>query len=87
MEIRPVQQPDLQTAWNLPRDCGWAHRVPGALALERQANVSQRATGAIDAATPMGFIRAITDGLPDGCVLMVVAVATERRRRQTGVAT
>lgn len=84
MAIRPVQQPDLQTAWNLLHDCGWAHRVPGALALERQTNASQHATGVIDAATPMVFIRAITDGLSDGCVSMV---ATERRRRQTGVAT
>jgi len=81
MHIRPLQTQDIAAVLRLLHTNGWAHRVADAHALAALVQASQRCAVAVDAQeAPVGFARAITDGLSNGYLSMVVVDAAWRRR-------
>ena len=82
--IRPFASADLQGAFSLLSTQGWAHRVHDALALLQLIEASQRVVVATadgpagQAGQIIGFARAISDGLSNGYISMVVVAPVHR---------
>lgn len=85
MQIRSIATPDFDAVHRLLVVSGWAHRVGDVEDLERLILASQLAVVAVDDGEVVGFARAITDGISNGYVSMVV-VAEQHRRRGIGQA-
>ena len=85
MQVRSVTTSDFQAVHHLLVVSGWAHRVGDVEDLERLILASQLAVVAVDDGEVVGFARAITDGISNGYVSMVV-VAERHRRRGIGQA-
>ncbi len=79
-DIRPCTDTDLPAAWRLLADNGWAHRIADMQALSRLVAASQRTVVAIAGDELAGFARAVTDGLSNGYLSMVVVAPAFRRR-------
>jgi ribosomal protein S18 acetylase RimI-like enzyme len=84
MNIRAIRPSELETAYALLSSLGWSHRLrslPEFLAL---IAASDRACVAVSPSGQIvGFARALTDGLSNGYLSMVV-VAPEFRRQGVG---
>jgi len=81
--IRPFAPPDLQGAFNLLSTQGWAHRVHSAQDLRQLIEASQRvvvATANGQTGPIIGFARAISDGLSNGYISMVVVAPAHQRQ-------
>ena len=81
--IRPFASADLQGAFSLLSTQGWAHRVHSAQALRQLVEASQRvvvATADGPADQVIGFARAISDGLSNGYISMVVVAPAHQRQ-------
>ena len=78
MLVRHFSAPDLQAVHQLLQASGWAHRVGAAEDLAGLIAASQRTAVAVEVQQIIGFARAITDGISNGYLSMVV-VATCRR--------
>ena len=85
MQVRSVTTSDFQAVHHLLVTSGWAHRVGDSKDLSRLISASQRAVVAVASDEIVGFARAITDGISNGYVSMVV-VAEQHRRRGIGQA-
>ncbi|CKS26348.1 GNAT family acetyltransferase [Variovorax paradoxus] len=85
MQVRSVTTSDFQAVHHLLVTSGWAHRVGDLEDLVRLISASQRAVVAMADDEIVGFARAITDGISNGYVSMVV-VAEQHRRRGIGQA-
>ena len=85
MRVRDFRAPDLQAVQQLLQASGWAHRVGSAEALARLIAASQCTAVAVEAQQIIGFARAITDGISNGYLSMVV-VAEPFRRQGVGQA-
>lgn len=72
MQIRPFQQADAADVYRLLTANGWQHRIPSMNYLLKLADASQRALVAVEEGQIVGFARAITDGLSNGYLSMVV---------------
>lgn len=83
MQIRPIEAHEVQAAWRLLVDNGWAPRVRTAEELAMLLSRSQVALVAVDDTEVIGFLRALTDGLNNGYLSMLV-VAGHRRRQGVG---
>lgn len=83
MEIRPVEPADVPAVFELLVANGWRHRIGGPDALTALLRASQVADAAILEGRVVGFVRAITDGLSNGYLSMVV-VAPEHRGQGIG---
>lgn len=59
---------------------GWAHRVINVEELGRLISASRRALVAVADDQVVGFARAITDGISNGYLSMVVVAESHRRR-------
>jgi len=59
---------------------GWAHRVRDAERFAQLLRQSQRTAVCVEDHAVVGFARAITDGLSNGYLSMVVVASTHRRR-------
>lgn len=70
--IRRYSTTDLDSAFQLLTSNGWSHRIPDHLFLERLIAASQRVVVAVSQDKVIGFARAITDGLSNGYLSMVV---------------
>jgi len=81
--IRRYSNTDLDSAFQLLTSNGWAHRIPDHPFLERLISASQRVVVAVSQDKVIGFARAITDGLSNGYLSMIV-VAPEWRGRGIG---
>lgn len=81
--VRRFEVADLEDAYQLLSANGWAHRISDPLFLERLVSGSQCVVVAISKDKIIGFARAITDGLSNGYLSMVV-VAPEWRGRGVG---
>lgn len=81
--IRNFAEPDLERAFQLLTNSGWSHRIADRKFLERLASASQRVIFAMAQDKVIGFGRAITDGISNGYLSMVV-VAPEWRSRRIG---
>ncbi|MBB6576101.1 ribosomal protein S18 acetylase RimI-like enzyme [Comamonas odontotermitis] len=83
VQIRSFAATDLEGAFELLTAHGWAHRIPNRPFLERLITASQRVAVATSQGQVIGFARAITDGLSNGYLSMVV-VAPQWRGRGIG---
>jgi ribosomal protein S18 acetylase RimI-like enzyme len=83
MQVRSISASDFDAVHRLLTTSGWAHRVGGVKELGRLISASQRAVVAAADGEIVGFARAITDGISNGYVSMVV-VAEHRRRQGIG---
>lgn len=72
MQIRPFQHADASDAYRLLTANGWQHRIPSVDYLQELVAASQRVIVAVDGSQIVGFARAITDGLSNGYLSMVV---------------
>lgn len=80
MQVRDLESADLNGVFHLLSLNGWAHRVHDVESLQRLVSASQRNCVAVDGGKVVGFARAITDGLSNGYLSMVVVAETHRRQ-------
>jgi ribosomal protein S18 acetylase RimI-like enzyme len=80
MEIRPIADAEIEAARQLLVDNDWGPRVQDAGTFRLLVSRSQLALVAVDEGEVVGFLRAISDGLFNGYISMVVVAASHRRR-------
>ncbi|WP_326538595.1 GNAT family N-acetyltransferase [Pseudorhodoferax sp.] len=78
MQIRPFEAADTGAAFQLLAANGWGHRIASQEHLGQLAAASQRVLVAVERQCVVGFARAITDGLSNGYLSMVVVDAAHR---------
>ncbi|MDC6170658.1 GNAT family N-acetyltransferase [Paucibacter sp. XJ19-41] len=84
MQIRDIQSTEIEAARLLLLGAGWGRSKVGSTAEFAQLLArSQRALVAVQDGAVIGFIRALTDGLTNGYISMVV-VAEDRRGQGVG---
>lgn len=83
MAVRAFAPSDLEEVHRLLASSGWSHRIPDAQYLARLIAASQRVVVAETDGRVVGFARAITDGISNGYLSMVV-VAPDVRRQGLG---
>lgn len=80
MEIRPIQPHEIEAARQLLMANNWGPRVQDPDVFADLLSRSQIALVAVDAGEVVGFLRAISDGLFNGYLSMVVVAASHRGR-------
>lgn len=81
MNVRPYTATDGTAAYALLCAEGWAHRIRSQEQLEALVANSQRVAVAVAPTGELvGFARALTDGLSNGYLSMVVVASPWRRR-------
>ncbi|RZI76833.1 MAG: GNAT family N-acetyltransferase [Pseudomonas sp.] len=80
MQVRSAATSDFDAIYNLLSTSGWSHRVTDVEELRRLVEASQRAVVAVMDDEIVGFARAITDGISNGYISMVVVGEPYRRR-------
>lgn len=80
MNIRDMAASDLESVHRLLSSNGWADRVGDLRQFSRLISASQRAVVAEKGGKVIGFARAITDGISNGYLSMVVVDQANRRQ-------
>ena len=83
MEIRAIRPDELEAARSLLVAAGWDRKVSDADEFRELISRSQVALAAVENGIVIGFLRALTDGMTNGYISMVV-VAEEHRGRGVG---
>jgi ribosomal protein S18 acetylase RimI-like enzyme len=83
MEIRDVRPSEIEAARRLLETSGWTHHVSDPEEFRQLVSRSQRVLVAIEDGEVIGFLRALSDGMADGYISMVV-VAEKHRRKGVG---
>lgn len=80
MLVRSIATADLDAVHRLLMLNGWGHRIGSVEELGRLISASQRALVAVADDQIVGFARAITDGISNGYLSMVVVAESHRRQ-------
>lgn len=80
MQVRSIATSDVEAVQRLLIDNGWSHRIGDVQDLMRLVVASQRTVVAVAGDEVVGFARAITDGISNGYVSMVVVAEQHRRQ-------
>ena len=80
VEVRDIQPSEIEAARPLLEASGWAHRVANPEEFRKLVAHSQRALVAIEDGRVVGFLRALTDGMANGYISMVVVAEAHRRK-------
>jgi len=83
VQVRAIEPREIEAAWRLLVANGWERRVATAADLAALVARSQCSLVALDGNQVIGFLRALTDGLTNGYISMVV-VAEGRRGQGVG---
>jgi len=78
MEVRAIQANEVEAARQLLLSAGWDRKVSNAEEFAKLISRSQVALVAIDDHKVVGFIRALTDGMTNGYISMVVVAEALR---------
>lgn len=78
MEVRAIQPSELEAARHLLMEAGWNRRVSDAEEFRELVSRSQRTLVAVDGGKVVGFLRALTDGMTNGYISMVVVAEAHR---------
>ena len=82
MEVRAIRQDETEVARQLLLSAGWDRKVSNAEEFAKLVSRSQLALVAVSNGRVVGFIRALTDGMTNGYISMVVV---SEDRRGTGI--
>jgi ribosomal protein S18 acetylase RimI-like enzyme len=81
MNIRNLQPAETEAARQLLMANGWQHRVADAAEFATMVDRSQLSLVALaDDGTVIGFLRALTDGISNGYISMLVVAESHRHR-------
>ena len=80
MQIRAIESHEIEAARLLLAENGWSHRVSDAAQFRDLVARSPLALVAIDGGQVVGFLRALTDGVTNGYISMLVVAQSHRRR-------
>lgn len=80
LQIRPLVPADIAVVFVSLQLNGWAHRMTDQTCLEQLISASQHNLVAVQAGEVVGYVRAISDGLSNGYVSMLVVCPAYRRQ-------
>ena len=67
MDIREIHPSEIESTRRLLEANGWSHRVSNSEDFREVISRSQRAIVAVQDGELIGFLRALTDGMANGC--------------------